>query len=250
MTGFDVVATLRDAWGLFRRDRALLVRLAAPFLFWPALALGLLIPAPPLPDEGVADTTARATAWIDSAGQWAGHYGGWYFASYAVGLIGTAALLTLVLGGGRLTVGEALGRALKAAPRYLLAMILVALPVGAGMLLYILPGLYVAGRLLVVGPVLLAERRMAAVGALARSFALTRGVGLPMAALASCTYLGGIIATQPFLMLIDLSKGEGTGNPVAIALLDAGAAAVAMAAGLAQALIAVAAYRRLVNRQA
>ncbi len=246
----DVVATLRDAWGLFRRDRSLLIRLAAPFLFWPALALGLLVPAPPLPDEGVGDTTARATAWIDSVGQWAGHYGAWYFASYVVGLLGTAALLTLVLGEGRLTVGEALGRALGVAPRFLLAMMLVALPVGAGMLLYILPGLYVAGRLLLVGPVLLAERRMAAVGALARSFALTRGAGLQMAALAACTYLAGMIAAQPFLMLVDLSRGDGPGNPVAIALLQAGAAGVSMAAGLAQALIAVAAYRRLVSRQA
>ena len=244
----NIVATLRDAWGLFLRDRSLLIRLAGPFLFWPALALGLLVPAPPLPDEGVGEATAQATAWIDSVGQWAGHYGGWYLASYAVGLIGTAALLALVLGEGRLTVGEALSRALGIAPRYVLAMVLVALPVGAGMLLYILPGLYVAGRLLLVGPVLLAERRMAAVAALARSVKLTRGAGLPMAALSACTYLGGIVATQPILMLIDLSKGDGPGNPVALALLHAAAAAVAMAAGLAQALIAVAAYRRLVNR--
>ncbi|MCT8002590.1 hypothetical protein NZL82_11945 [Sphingomonas sanguinis] len=249
MMGLDVVATLRDAWGLFRRDRSLLLRLAGPFLFWPAFALGLLVPTPPLPEEGVGEATARASVWIDSVGQWASHYGGWYFASYVVGLIGTAALLALLLSGGRATVGEALRGAVAIAPRYLLAMILVALPVGAGMLLYILPGLYVAGRLLLVGPVLLAERRMAAMAALARSIKLTRGVGLPMAALSSCTYLGGMIATQPFLTMIDLSKGDGPGNPVAIALLQAGAAAVAMAAGLAQALIAVAAYRRLVNRQ-
>ena len=37
-----IVATLRDAWSLFRRDRDLLIRLAAPFLFWPPLAVALL----------------------------------------------------------------------------------------------------------------------------------------------------------------------------------------------------------------
>ncbi|HJO67328.1 MAG TPA: hypothetical protein QF469_18570, partial [Sphingomonas sanguinis] len=64
------------------------------------------------------------------------------------------------------------------------------------------------------------------------------------------TYLGGIVAAQPFVALIDVVQGDGgmgSGNPVAIALLQAGAAAVAMAAGLAQALISIAAYRRLVR---
>ncbi|MDR6114934.1 hypothetical protein QE360_001903 [Sphingomonas sp. SORGH_AS789] len=244
---FDMMAALRDAWGLFRRNADLSLRLAAPFLFLPTLALGLLVPAPPLPEEDAADGAARAMAWVDSVGNWAGQYGGWYFATYAIGLIGTAALLALHLGGGRLTVGQALNVSLRIAPRFLLAMILVALPVGAGMLLYILPGLYVAGRLLLVGPILLAERRMPALAALARSFALTRGVGLPMAALASCTYLGGMILGQPFILLIDTVQGSG-GNPVAIALLQTGAAAVALASGVAQALIALAAYRRLVSR--
>jgi len=244
---FDMMAALRDAWGLFRRNADLTLRLAAPFLFLPTFALGLLVPAPPLPEEDAADGAARAMAWVDSVGNWAGQYGGWYFATYAIGLIGTAALLALHLGGGRLTVGQALNVSLRIAPRFLLAMILVALPVGAGMLLYILPGLYVAGRLLLVGPILLAERRMPALAALARSFALTRGVGLPMAALASCTYLGGMILGQPFILLIDTVQGSG-GNPVAIALLQTGAAAVALASGVAQALIALAAYRRLVSR--
>ncbi|WP_307100569.1 hypothetical protein [Sphingomonas sp. SORGH_AS_0950] len=242
-----MMAALRDAWGLFRRNADLTLRLAAPFLFLPTLALGLLVPAPPLPEEDAADGAARAMAWVDSVGNWAGQYGGWYFATYAIGLIGIAALLALHLGGGRLTVGQALNVSLRIAPRFLLAMILVALPVGAGMLLYILPGLYVAGRLLLVGPILLAERRMPALAALARSFALTRGVGLPMAALASCTYLGGMILGQPFILLIDTVQGSG-GNPVAIALLQTGAAAVALASGVAQALIALAAYRRLVSR--
>jgi hypothetical protein len=242
----DVMATLRDAWGLFRRDHDLLIRLAAPFLFWPALALGLLVPLPPTRDGagGVSDT-----AWIDSVSAWASQYGGWYFAAYAFGMIGTAAALALQLGEGQPSIAQALGRALKMMPRFLLAMLLVALPVGAGTLLLVVPGLYIAGRLALVGPVLFAERRMAALAAMARSVTLTRGAGLSMAALASCTYLGGIVAGQPFLALVEVVKGDGgAGNPVAIALLQAGAAAVAMAAGLAQTLISVAAYRRLVNR--
>ncbi|MGE7206872.1 hypothetical protein ACQKJZ_14480 [Sphingomonas sp. NPDC019816] len=248
MMGLDVVATLRDAWALFRRDRDLLIRLGAPFLFWPPLALGLLVPQPPLPgDADTGDAAVRAAAWFDSVGAWAGHYGGWYFVAYAIGMFGSAALYALTLGGGRFSVGQALKLALRVAPRFLLAMILVALPTGAGMLLYILPGIYVAGRLLLVGPVLFAERRMPALAAIARSVVLTRGTGLSMAALAACTYLGGMIAAQPFLLLSDRVAANG-GGAVAIALLQAGAAAVGMAAGLAQVLVAVAAYRRLASR--
>lgn len=246
--GLDVIATLRDAWGLFRRDRTLLVALIAPFVFWPTLAVYLLVPAPPKPEEGAGASSTGMLAWVDSVGAWAGQYGGWYVAAYAIGLIGTAAVLALQLGAGRPTVADALARTGRMMPRFLLAMMLVGLPVGAGMLLYILPGLYVAGRLMLVGPVLFAERRMAAMSALARSVKLTRGAGLSMAALVACTYLGGMIAAQPFLSLVDWVKGDsGIGNPVAIALLQSGAAAVAMATGLAQALISVAAYRRLVS---
>ena len=244
----DVITTLRDAWSLFRRDADLIVRLCAPFLFWPALALGLLVPQMPLPGEDAADGAAKALAWVDTVQIWAGHYGGWYVAAYAVGMVGTAALLAMQLGDERPTVAQSLGLAIRMLPRFLLAMMLVALPVGAGMLLYILPGLYVAGRLLLVGPVLFAERRMPAMAAITRSFVLTRGAGLPMAALASCTYLGGVVAGQPFLALAEIVKGDGPGNPVAIALLEVGAAAVAMASGVAQTLIAVAAYRRLASR--
>lgn len=52
---------------------------------------------------------------------------------------------------------------------------------------------------------------------------------------------------QPFLLLADWLAAQGGGNPVAIAIVDAGAAAIAAAAGLASALLAVAAYRQVVR---
>ena len=56
-----------------------------------------------------------------------------------------------------------------------------------------------------------------------------------------------MIAAQPFLLLVEWAQAN-DGGPIMIALLHAGAAAVAMAAGIAQVLIAIAAYRRLVSR--
>jgi hypothetical protein len=48
------------------------------------------------------------------------------------------------------------------------------------------------------------------------------------------------------LLLLDgWLREQGGGNPFAVAIVDAGAAAISMAAGLASALFAVSAYRRL-----
>ncbi|WP_267350294.1 hypothetical protein [Sphingomonas sp. GM_Shp_2] len=243
----DPVAVLRDAWALFRRDRDLLLRIAGVFHFLPAFALALLVPEPPMPESGAEAGPARTDAWMQALSDWGAAHGGWYLLAYAIGFLGTAAILLLYLAPQQ-TVGQALTRAARLWPRFLLAMVLVSLPTGAGMLLWIVPGLYVAGRLLVTGPALVAEGRMSAAGALRRSFRMSRGAGLALMGLASVTYLGGFLAGQPFLWLGDWLSGEGGGNPIGVAVVEACAAAVVAATAVAQALIAVVAYRRLASR--
>ncbi|WP_374295587.1 hypothetical protein [Sphingomonas sp.] len=243
----DPVAVLRDAWALFRRDRDLLLRIAGVFHFLPALALALLVPEPPMPERGAEVGEARTEAWMEALSVWGAAHGGWYLLAYAIGFLGTGAMLVLYLVPGE-TLGQALTRAARLWPRFLLAMVLVSLPTGAGMLLWIVPGLYVAGRLLVTGPALVAEGRMSATGALRRSFTLSRGAGLALMGLAAVTYLGGFLAGQPFLWLGDWLSGQESGNPIGVAVVEACAAAVVAATAVAQALIAVVAYRRLASR--
>ncbi|WP_375404478.1 hypothetical protein [uncultured Sphingomonas sp.] len=236
---------LADAWGLFRRDRDWLLRVAGPFVFLPAFALALLVPSAPvalLSGAGTseADALARAarlTAWMRS-------YGGWYLLANAVSLFGAAALLSAYLDGRAPDIRTALKRAGTLLPRYFLAMTLVAVPTGAGLYLWVLPGLYVMGRALLVGPVLIAERPVSALAALTRSFALSRGMGVPMMALAATSVLGALILTQPFAAL-ELAARR---SVVAAVVAAVGLGVAAMLATIAQVLIAVSVYRRLGTR--
>jgi hypothetical protein len=245
----DFATVLTDAWALFRRDRDLLLRIAAPFLFLPAFALALVVPDPPMPPEGAGSGEAQALAWADQVTAWAGANGGWYALAYAISFFGTSLFYALYLDGqaGRqgLDVATAMKRSVAQFPRYLLAMILVSLPAGAGLLLYAIPGLYILGRTMLTGPVLFAEAPVGAFAAIRRSLVLTRGSGLPLMGLAAFSYISGWITGQPFMLVDRWMRTSGQENPVVLALVDAGAAAAAMAAGLAMALIAVSAYRRL-----
>lgn len=236
---------LAEAWALFRRDRDWLLALAGPFLFLPAFALALFVPSwPAAPDRGGEARDTQILAWADQFAGWVGDYGLWYVLGYAVTAFGSAALYAAYLDRGAGDVRGALGRAGAILPRFLLAMILVAIPVGAGLFLWVLPGIYLMGRTMLTGPALLAERPIAAATAVARSFSLSSGAGLPLMALAALTMLIGVAAAQPFLAL----KEAAGASVVSGAIGAAGMAGVSALTNLAQALIAVAAYRRLAAR--
>ena len=241
----DFAGVLKDAWAQFRRDRDLLIRIAGPFLFLPAFALALVVPDPPIPDAEARGDEAQAMVWAQAVTEWAGANGGWYCLAYAMSFFGVAVIYTLNLDAGRVDVGTALKRCATILPRYLLAMILVSLPAGAGLLLYAIPGLYILGRTMLTGPVLVAEGPIGAFAAIRRSLSLTRGVGLQLMSLAAFSYLSGWLLGAPFMALDRWMRESGQANPVAIAIVDAGAAAAAAGSGLATALIAIAVYRRL-----
>ncbi|MEG3165881.1 hypothetical protein U1701_14885 [Sphingomonas sp. PB2P19] len=243
----DFSTVLTDAWALFRRDRDLLLRIAAPFLFLPAFALALVVPDPPMPDPAAGNSEAQALVWADQVTSWASTNGGWYGLAYAISFFGTSLLYALYLDRreGELDVGTAMTRSGALFPRYLLAMVLVSLPAGAGLLLYAIPGLYILGRTMLTGPALFAEAPVGALAAIRRSLTLTRGSGLPLMGLAAFSYIGGWLIGEPFMMVDRWMRTNAQENPVVLAIVDAGAAAAAMAAGLAMALIAISAYRRL-----
>lgn len=238
----SILPVLAEAWALFRRDRDWLLGVAGPFLFLPAFALALLVP--PIPDTprvGAAD--AGSLERVARLGEWLGAYGGWYAAGYAVGAFGAAALFAAYLDGEARDVREALRRAGTVLPRYLLASVLVAIPTGAGLYLWVIPGLYVMGRTMLAGPALVAERPLGAMRSLLRSLQMSAGAGLPLMALSATVLLAGILLAQPFVAL----ESQGGGRIVA-AVAAAGIAAVSTATSLAQVLVAVAAYRRLAAR--
>jgi len=236
----SVPAVLVDAWRLWRRHRDLLIAVAAPWLFLPALALALLsAPPPSLP---ATRDGAAGQLWAEAVLAWARTDGGWFVLAQLAALAGAATLYALLLGG--VTVRGAMARALRVLPSMVLAMLVTAPAVVLGLSLWLVPGLYVTARLVLVGPALTVERRgvLAAIGASVRR---TRGHGLALTAAVSVPLLGGWLAAQPFVALGRVLREAGSANPVALAMAGAGSAAATFAGGLAQALVAVAAYRRL-----
>ena len=242
-------AVVADAWALFRRDRELLLALAGPFWFLPSFALVMLVPPPPALPAGVSAGSRDATVWAEALAQWLAAQGGWYLLGAAAGAWGTTTVYALYLDRSRPDVRDALMVGVALWPRYMLMSAVTGVAALAGLLLWVVPGVYVLARVFAAGPALVAERPVGAMAAIGRGFGLSRGAALPLMGLVAATLAVGWFAPQPLIALDEwLRARAGGANPVALATVDALAAAIAAAAALATALFAVCAYRRLAAR--
>lgn len=209
---------LAATWTLFRRERGLLIAAGAPFLFLPPFAVQLLVDGPPMP-------FAATQEWMDRAAAWAGANIGWYLLADVVVLYGMGVLALLLAAPERPKVAQALSRALRLLPRFLLAGMLVAMAVGGGMYLLILPGLYLQARLALV-PLLIASEPLSATGAIGESWRRTARVAWPMlgavVALFALQWLGAAILVP----LDSWLRQPSHSNPFVLALVDGGLAAV------------------------
>lgn len=233
-----VLAGARTLW---RRDRDLLARIAGPFLFLPIFATMLLLPDPPVPkDAGTVDVLRAQAAFVGD------HLGAFALRLVAV-QIGVLAITVLYCGPERPTAGEALGRAARLLPRFLLASLLVAIPAALGLTLFVVPGLIVLARTSLIGPMLVAGAPLGATAAVGRSVRVTGGSTATLTGLVALVWGAQMLASEPLLTLDGWLRAHDP-NPVAVAMTDALVAGVSTAAGLAGVLIAVTAYRLLASK--
>lgn len=232
-----VVAT----WHLFRRERELLLAIALPLMFLPAWAVQLLCdPLPPLP-PAPRDEVAMG-AWIAAVTRWGQSNALWYVLADAAAIWGSAAIALLLSAEGRPTVAAALRRAGGWYLTYAAAALLVALPVGAGLWLFVIPGLWVQGRLAATLPAL-AHEEAGVIAALRRSVAVTRGRGLPAMGAVASLFLAQWCVAVPLASADTWLRAPGHENAVVLALVDAGIAAAGAAFHLAVLLLGVLLYR-------
>lgn len=242
-----------DALAAWRRDGAVLLPLAGVTIFVPQLAVQLLVPRmPPMPAGEPGE--AQVAAWGEALSAWAGSYGIWYLLAPLIALYGALAIMALYANSDRPPLGQAMRRAFRLLPRYVLASILVSLPMGALLSLalatpvltvvFLAPIFYVFGRTMVMGPALLAEAPLSAVGAIGRSWRMTRGNGLVLGAVYAAAMLFPALIGS---WMLALGEGGLGANPVIFALGATLAALFATAGAIALALAEVAAYRRLAN---
>ncbi len=162
-------ATWQDIAGLLRTHADILLVVTGVFLFLPALAQAFYFPPPPT--SGLNEATMRAFLAYYEENFPA------IFAARLVSLSGTGAILALLLGPDRPTVGHAISQALRLLPTLFLVEVLGQLMVIGGGLLLILPGLYLMARIALSAAATMAERISNPLRALGRSFAMTKGAG-------------------------------------------------------------------------
>lgn len=207
-----------DAVALLRADRSALVALAGAFLVLPSLLLGHFLPIDASGDD-------MLKAMVDHFSR---HWP-WHLAATLVQILGQIVILRLFLHRDGRTVGGAIAASFALVPTYFAATFLANFMTGIGILLLILPGLYIFARVSVAGAAIVAERQMNPIDALQRSFALTRGQGWRILGLFALVYVvglvAGVVASQVLGSLFILAAGREIGLLLALIVSSIVAAA-------------------------
>ena len=180
--------TQNDVWAdtlkLTRTHWAALVAIAGVFNFLPVLLVNHFVP---WPDPG-PDTDPQRVLII--LGTFLRHNLIWFVLQSFVIMTGSAAMLRLVFRQG-VTVGGALWFGVLILPAYSLMLFFANLAVGIGLVLLLVPGLWLMGRLFPAGAAMVAEDRRNPIETIRRAFALTEGHGWLILALYFLVFIPG-----------------------------------------------------------
>lgn len=238
---FSYNAVWEDTMTLLRRHGPLLVAIAGVFLFLPALLIAVFAP-PPEPPPGVDPARAMQTIIDYYTAAWP-----WFLLQLLFTMVGTLGMLRLVFARGT-TVGGALVQALMLTPLYFLVSFILGFAIGLGLLLFLLPGFYLFGRIVPVPAVVVAENRRNPFDVIRRTFAITKGHGWAIFGLVLIVAIvGGIavgVAGTLFGLIFVLAAGQELGRLLAAVVSSA------FRAGLETLLIMLyaAIYRALAGR--
>jgi hypothetical protein len=234
---FDASTAWTDAMAMLRGQREILLTLTGFFILLPLLMVTTLRPF---------DATAQTFEQIFEQYQaWANDNLAWLLLVLVLAAIGRLTMLILLLAPERPTVAEALRASVTLLPLLLITDFLSFVPFALGMTLFVIPGLYIAGRLLMVEVALVAQRLRNPLAPLAASWRTSRGNGWRIALMLLILFIAAqLLQTAIGLTLgvvLTLIGGQETGN---FALLLVSATANA-ALQLVILLVAVAGWRQL-----
>lgn len=216
---FSYSAVWDDTARMLRTNASLLLAIAGVFLFLPALIVGYALPQPDAEPGRIMEamTTYFAANWH------------WFLLANIINMVGAIAMLLLLVGRDRRTVGGSIGAAFPILPSYLAAAILSNLMIILGLFAFILPGLYLIGRLATVGTIIVAERQNPG-SAIGRSFGLTKGYGWAVFGLLALVVVAGTIVTWAATAVLGsvflIALGERIGSLLVIILEALGSAII------------------------
>jgi hypothetical protein len=208
VTQLSIPALWRETFAAARAGMPLYLPVAAAFVLLPGVAIDLF--GPPLPK-----TPAELTQHLVFIA---------LVIPTLIGIIAQSAIIRLAIDRARgidRSVGEALLLALRLWPVLVVALLLAGVPIGAGMLLFVVPGLYMAGRLALAMP-LVVDGVAAPLAAVRQSWEITDGNGWRI--------IGFLIMwTCWFLALSVLAATLGGGAALGMKAIGAGAAGAVLA---------------------
>ncbi|WP_294323266.1 hypothetical protein [uncultured Sphingomonas sp.] len=239
----NVAAACQEALELWKRERDVIAAVAGVFFFLPNLALALFMRMDSVAARAGAQDDQALLATMQS-----------YLVDNApllgfqmiAELVGVAVLLALLLDPARPTVGEALRIVARRLPVLLAATVLLNIAIAGGMLLFLVPGLYVIGRAALVLPVLLGEPERRFGDAVGRALDLTQGRVIQLLSLQALIFVGAYFVQRLLQGLAGVASSGG-GNPVTMGMLAVSTAAVSMATTIAYTLVRATIYRRLAS---
>lgn len=233
----------QDFVAMLRTNAAMLLILAGVFIFFPTFVLSIYLPVPePESDSGLAGLNTFLDYFRANSG--------WFVLVNAIGNFAQTAILLLLLDRARPTVGESLGVAAGLFPAFFIAQIVTNMAIGAGMMLLLVPGIYLLGRFAVVGPLLVDRRIGNPFKAIAEGWRATAGLGWRIAGLVLLVVVVGWIAlsaaASAMTIIASLVAPEAV-RPIIAALTNALSSA---ALGLVSVILTAAIYRQLAGSAA
>jgi hypothetical protein len=233
---FSYSAVWDDTVRLLRSHGSLILALAGVFIFLPGLLTAALIPQAQA--ETVAQLSAAMSEYVRRA--WL-----WILLETLVNMIGTIAILRLIFPRQTSTVGAVIAASLPLVPTYFVAAIVSNVMVFIGLLLFIIPGIYLVGRLTPIGPVIVAEERRNPFDAIRRSFEVTAGKGWAVAGLVIVVAIAGAIVMLVANSLLGVVMLLVAGQKIGVLLSTIVGSATAAAFTTLLILLYAAIYRRL-----
>lgn len=167
----DFSAVWADTTAMLRQHREAIVAVAGLLILVPNWASGFFVGQPDI--EGLTSMSSIFAAQSQ-------HLSDNWMVLLPLGILsffGGIAVLSLLLRQEMERVGDALLFALKLFPVYLIVSILTGVLTSLGALAFFIGLFYLAGRLMPVGPVIVAETDKGILGSIARGWELTRGLG-------------------------------------------------------------------------
>lgn len=166
----DFTATWDETRQLLRSHGEGVGAIAGAMLFLPDWVANMFMQTEQLSDKATISEVAAQWQAMAAAN--------WYILlpAFLCSLLGTVALYVLLARSDLPKIGDAIRAALVLLPTYFLAQLLSGLIFGLGLLVLILPGLYLIGRFAPLGAVI-ATGQSGVIGSIERTLAITRGNG-------------------------------------------------------------------------